>query len=169
MTRTDLVRLRSVRSLYGEVELITYCLMPNHFHLLLKQKTVSGMTELMRKIGTAYVMYFNDRYTREGTLFQGTYKAVPIDSEAYLLHVSRYIHQNPLELGKTNALSYPYSSYPIYLGLKSTEWVNPEPILDYFGGNKKLPAGLRDHLSYQDFVENYRGDSAAVLGNLTLE
>jgi len=123
----------------------------------------------MRKVGTAYVMYFNDRYTREGTLFQGTYKAVPIDSEACLLHLSRYIHRNPLELRKTNALSYPYSSYSIYLGLKSTEWVNPKPILDYFRDGKKLLPELRAHPSYRDFVENYRGDSAAVLGNLTLE
>ena len=78
-------------NLAQELDLTAFCLMPNHFHLLLFQKSADGITRLMRSIGTAYSMYFNKRYERSGTLFQGRYKAKAIDSDAYWQHISRYI------------------------------------------------------------------------------
>jgi putative transposase len=169
-TRSNLVRLRPAQSIGDEVKLIAYCLMPNHFHLLLKQQSRVGMTKLMRKLATTHAMYFNEKYKREGSLFQSTYKAVHIDSENYLLHLSRYIHLNPLELkGVTlkGLSNYPYSSYPVYLGRKNTKWLDPTPILSYFTSNNRM--GTKGTAHYQDFVEDSDTDSATMLGSLTLE
>ncbi len=164
LTRTDLVNPRPIGSVWEEVELIAFCLMPNHFHLLIRQKTRNGMTKLMRRVSTTYSLYFNSRYRREGTLFQGRYKAALIDSEEYLLHLSRYIHLNPLELVKSESAfsRYKYSSYPYFLGEKHANWVRPEPVLTYFhSGGKSLLGG---NFTYREFVEDYKTDPANVLG-----
>lgn len=96
MTGLDLVRPRPIQTLYDEIDLLAYCLIPNHYHLLLEQKTIDGMTKLLRRLCTSYSMYFNKKYDRVGSLFQGTYKAALIDRDEYLLHLSRYIHLNPV-------------------------------------------------------------------------
>lgn len=87
------------KSLVDDIDLIAFCLMPNHFHFLAKQKTIDGITKFMRAICTNYVMYFNKKYERVGTLFQGKYKGVLLDNDTYLLHLSRYIHLNPIKIG----------------------------------------------------------------------
>lgn len=116
-------------------------------------------------------MYFNDRYDRVGTLFQGPYKAVLVKEDNYLLHLSRYIHTNPLELVKGENLDklikYPYSSYANYLGKKNTTWVKPEFILDYFKNNKDQYN--IDKSSYKEFMEDYKYDSKEILGSITID
>ena len=79
----------------NRVEIIAYCLMPNHFHLLLYQFGVMDMEMFMRSLMTSYSKYFNLKYKRTGYVFEGRYKAAIINSDEYLLHISRYIHQNP--------------------------------------------------------------------------
>ena len=148
-----------------EIDLLSFCLMPNHFHLLVKQSTRSGITKLVRAICTNYVMYFNKKYERVGTLFQGKYKAVLVNKDAYLLHLSRYIHLNPFP--KSNPKFYEYSSYSYYLGKKSANWLKTNEILNYFKSARKT--GLKDMLSYESFVDDYKIDSQEYLGNLTLE
>ncbi len=66
--------------------------MPNHFHLILRQKVENGITKFMRKLGTGYTNYFNTKYQRSGALFQGNFKAIDIQKDEYLMHLSRYIH-----------------------------------------------------------------------------
>ncbi len=80
------------------VGILCYCLMPNHFHLLLSPMHEDGIVRFMRKLSTGYAMYFNEKYQRTGILFQGRYKATLIDNEGYLMHLTRYIHLNPLNL-----------------------------------------------------------------------
>ncbi len=80
------------------VEIYSFTLMPNHFHLMLKQIREGGVTEFMRKIGTGYTNYFNLTQERVGSLFQGKYKSVRIDNHAHFLHLPFYIHSNPLSL-----------------------------------------------------------------------
>lgn len=135
------------KSLFGKIRLLGYCLMPNHFHLLVKQKITDGITKLIRVICTNYSMYFNKRYKRNGTLFQGKYRAVLIKTDEQLLHVSRYIHLNPLLEGNLNLdfVNYPYSSYQNYLGSKEANWLDNKEILLFF---KKNP-----FLGYKQFVE----------------
>ncbi len=158
------------KPLNQELELLAYCLMPNHFHFLLYQKTLSGMTKLLRRLLTNYAMYFNRKYQRVGHLFQDIYKAVLVLEEPYLLHLSRYIHLNPAELTEltgTNPVRRPYSSYEYYLGKKKAAWINPDPILSFFKTAQRT--SLKDILSYQSFIEDYQEDPKEVLGNLIIE
>lgn len=168
------VRFRPIETLYGKVELLAYCLMPNHFHLLIKQIDATGMSQLVKRLITSYSMYFNKKYARSGHLFEGIYKAASIDEESYLLHVSRYIHLNPDGLTGFNPVSdpvseYPYSSYAYYLGKKNAEWLNTEMILSFFKTKEKNPLLLKDFLSYESFVEDFKEDPASAIGTLALE
>ncbi|MEX2012998.1 MAG: transposase [Candidatus Levyibacteriota bacterium] len=151
--------------LANDIRLLAFCLMPNHFHLLAKQSSINGITKLMRAISTNYVMYFNKKYERVGTLFQGKYKAAQVDNDSYLLHLSRYIHLNPYP--GSDPKYYNYSSYKYYLGTRNASWIKTEEILDYFKTAKRV--GAKDYLSYESFIEDYKMDSAELLGNLTLE
>jgi len=80
------------------VEILAFTLMPNHFHLLLRQKENNGIVKFMQKLGTGYSMYFNQKNKRVGGLFQGRFKAVIIDNDAHFWHIPTYIHLNPLSL-----------------------------------------------------------------------
>lgn len=170
MTGSRPVRIRPLRSFAEEVSLLAYCLMPNHFHLVLYQKESYGMANFLQAICTSYSMYFNKRYKRIGTLFQGPYKAAYIDRDSYLLHVTRYIHLNPKEVTGSRPVSvreYPYSSYPYYLRLKQASWLHPEHILDYFRSAQRRD--YRDFLSYESFVEDYGEDSKFVIGKMAID
>lgn len=156
------------KNLYGDIELLAYCLMPNHFHLLVRQNIRQGITDLMRCVNTNYVAYFNKKYQRVGTLFQGRYKAVLVESDPYLLHLTRYIHLNPTEIVK-NSKSYGFSSYQDYLGKKDTNWLNKDFVLEYFKNARKGDGALRDYSSYESFVEDYALESKESLGDLTIE
>jgi putative transposase len=152
-------------NLCDEVELLSFALMPNHFHFILKQKTTTGMQKFMKRLLTAYSIYFNSKYKRVGPLFQGIYKAVLISNDQYLLHLSRYIHLNPLKC-------YPplrtiYSSYQCYLGTNRISWLKPEDILVHF--KTAQTREYQDILSYQSFVEDYLFDSKEILKDLVLE
>lgn len=76
------------------VDIVAYCLNPNHFHLLLRQVSEKGVEKFMQKLGTGYTQYFNHKYDRTGVLFQGRFKAIHVDSNEYLLHVSAYVNLN---------------------------------------------------------------------------
>jgi putative transposase len=154
------------RSLLGRLEILCFCLMPNHFHLLIKQCDRQAMTEFMRKVFTTYSMYFNKKYKRSGTLFESRYKASLIGKADYLLHLSRYIHQNPLNLLKRSQKieDYPYSSLPNYLGNISTDWIKTETIL----GVLKDEFGRRT--SYKDFMKDNKIQSPILAyENVTLD
>jgi putative transposase len=76
------------------VEIISYCLIPNHFHLILKQLKEGGISEFMKRVGGGYTWHFNYKYKRSGSLFQGTFKAIHIDTNSYLLYLSAYVNGN---------------------------------------------------------------------------
>ncbi|MEK7559171.1 MAG: transposase [Patescibacteria group bacterium] len=155
--------------LHEKIQLVSYCLMPNHFHLMIKQATKEAITDIMRALSNSYVIYFNKKYKRTGPLFTGKYKAVLIEGESYLLHLTRYIHVNPLDLGYTRSdlVKYPYSSYSRYLGRKKVDWLFPEEILSFFKTAQKQ--NPKDLLSYQSFVEDYLENSEEVLRELTID
>ena len=157
--------IRPPKNLHSQIELVAYCLMPNHFHLLIKQITKGAMETFMRSLLTRYSTYFNKKYDRVGPLFQGRYKAVMTAEDNYLLHLSRYIHLNPSEY--TQNLSDAYSSYSDYMGIKKTNWVKPDFILAFF--NKPVLPEIIKVDTYKNFVENYKKDSSQILGELVLE
>ncbi|MFH1978999.1 MAG: transposase [Patescibacteria group bacterium] len=131
------------------VEILIFTLMPNHFHLLLKQKTENGIVKFMKKLGGGYTNYFNKKYERVGHLFQGKFKAVLLENHSHLLHLPQYIHLNPLELlnygCRTSIVresiefleNYRWSSFPDYVGKKNFPSVTQRGfLLDFFGGEK---------------------------------
>lgn len=149
---------RALNNFADEIELVAYCLMPNHFHFLIKQNDERSMSKFMQSLLTKYVIYFNKKYKRVGGLFQGVYKTVRIESEAQFTYITKYIHRNPLGSSPTRShleglQSYKYSSYCNYLGLYSQSWVKMDDILCYFG---KPP-----YNSYKSFVEE-SGDISRV-------
>ncbi len=137
------------KNLYTHVNLLCFVMMPNHFHLFVHQKDFNGIETFMRSVITRYVKFFNKKYTRQGHLFQGRYKAIHIDNESYFLYLSRYIHRNPIPEICTDPVLYPYSSYSYYLGKKHAIWLNTAIILSHFTNHQKELPFVR----YKDFVE----------------
>lgn len=126
--------------------------MPNHFHLLLYQYETDGITRLMRSIGTGYSIYFNKRNKRVGPLFQGRYKASPIKTQAYWDHISRYIHLNPIDIGR-DYKAYTYSSYRNYIGEAKTSWVKPDMCISGFQSSADYAKFVSDYVPYRDDIK----------------
>jgi len=103
-----------------QISIICYCLMPNHFHFLLRQDTSKSISYFMHKLMVSYAMYFNKRYQKTGHLFESSFKARFINNDEYLLHLSRYIHLNPLKMlgAQMKVETYPWSTYLEYLNNK---------------------------------------------------
>jgi putative transposase len=141
---------KAVKNFHDKIQLLAYCLMPNHFHLLVKQTDDHDIDAFMRSIGTRYSIHFNKRHKRVGTLFQGPYKASLIEEDVYLLHLSRYIHRNPLPFMK-DVRNWHYSSYGEYIGKRKTSWINTQVILEYF--KPAVLSAFKDVQSYRQFVE----------------
>ena len=142
------------------VEIISFCLMPNHFHLILKQVKDGGITKFMRKLSTGYVMYFNKRNKRSGVLFQGKFKAILIDNDEYLAHLSRYIHINPLEISNSNLNNYRWSSYLDYVGIK-----NFPSVINKATINSLFPK----EIDYRDFISQFISSDLEKINHLILE
>ncbi len=143
-------RLLRLNNFSDTLSLCAYCLMPNHFHLLVHQREERTIDTFMNSLSTRYTVYFNKKYKRVGSLFQGVYKAVKISSEEQLLYVSKYIHRNPTILpgwGEDIRL-YPYSSFSVYGNRKTQSWIHSENILSFF--SEKF--GIKN--SYSSFVLN---------------
>lgn len=99
------------------VEIICYCLMPNHFHFLVRQLKDNGISIFMSQLLNSYTKYFNIKYNRVGALFQGAFKSVRVETDEQLIHLSRYIHLNPIVSGVAGNLdNFHWSSYPEYMG-----------------------------------------------------
>lgn len=136
------------------LEVHAYCLMGNHYHLLLKTPH-GNLSRALRHIDGLYTQRHNRRKKTDGSLFRGRYKAIVIDASAYLLQVSRYIHRNPIEL-KTPLVrdlsSYPWSSYNAYINTEAAaEWLYRETIYGELGRHHKYSA-------YRRYVENGNDD-----------
>lgn len=129
-------------NLSSDVALVSYCLMPNHFHLLIKQKSAESMTRLMKRVSNSYASYFNLRYSRTGHLFESNSKAVLIETDEQLIHTSRYIHLNPLTLG-VNPLKYQFSNFSSIVYDIPTPFTKTDLLLEYFDASSQ---------KYHDFV-----------------
>jgi len=131
---SKIFRLNELKNFLNRIKLIAYCLMPNHFHLEVQQVGVKDLENFMRCLIIKYTMYFNKKYKRVGTLFQGRYKAVSIFGKERLIDLSLYIHRNPIELLAENQLleSYSWSSYPAYIGNHQVKWLIKDIIMSNF-------------------------------------
>ncbi|MHB8860644.1 MAG: transposase [Minisyncoccota bacterium] len=147
------------------VEIVAYCLMPNHFHLLIRELEEGGISKFMQKITTGYTMYFNRKNDRNGSLFQGRFKATHVADDRYLRYLISYIHLNPIkliepkwkEVGISNKdhaerylENYAYSSYLDYLGKERREGVilAREALPEYFKSGTDFKAFVTEWLTY---------------------
>lgn len=148
-----ILEIVSLNNFHNKIDVFCFTLMENHFHIELRQKGGRDIETFMRSLSTKYVNYFNNKYERIGPLFQSRYKGILIEKEEYFLHLSRYIHTNSREiLNKEKDLnSYPWSSYPAYLGKNNFSWLKKDYLLSYFKNTKGF--GFN---SYQGFVEGYK-------------
>ena len=140
--RESFLNLLSDITRLWKVEIYAYCLMNNHYHLLLSTPTM-GLSRAMRHLDGIYTQNFNRVHHRDGPLFRGRYKAILIDAEAYFLSVLRYIHRNPVGGGSVRDMDrYRWSSHWGYLNKKQCpKWLNTETVMSRFGG-------LKDYRSY---------------------
>ena len=149
--------------------LYAYVLMANHLHLLMEQQA-EPLGRIMQRILTGYAQYWNRKYRKVGHLFQGRYKAILCQKDAYLSELVRYIHLNPVRAKVVRrAEDYAWSSHRAYLGLERCEWVDSEVVLRYFGARRKRAVEL-----YRAFVragrrerhreDLYRGVEGRFLG-----
>lgn len=141
-----------------------YCLMPNHFHILLTPLVDDGVSRFMNKLGTSYSMYFNKKYDRTGTLFEGPFKAKHADSDVYLKYLYAYIHLNPVKLwterkeegeSATEFLKhFKYSSLGEYAGLERQvkSIINPKPFPEYFTTAAEHMEELKEWLGYRELL-----------------
>ncbi len=142
---------KSIQNSPQIVEILSFCLMPNHVHFLLKGLTEKGIIQFMSNFQNSYAKYFNLRTDRNGTLFQAMFKAVRIETDEQLIHVSRYIHLNPVTAYIINNIenlkNYPWSSYPHYLS-PSVNFISKELILSFF---KDISAFRKFHADQVDY------------------
>jgi putative transposase len=131
----------------------SYCLMPNHFHLLLEEITPGGISTFLRRCLLSYTRYFNTRYGRVGPLFQGVFRFVLIENDPQFLHVTRYIHLNPYVAKIINdPEKYKWSSYQAYKNAKISRLCNPTLALQLAGSPENYRDFLVDFASYaRDF------------------
>ena len=168
--RDKILKSLRLNNFSDEITLIAYCLMPNHFHFFVKQKNAGSIDKFMNSLGTRYTMYFNKKYDRVGSLYQGVYKAVQIAGESQFIYLSKYIHKQALSRlqgealeAQSEALEAQSCSFPEYIGERKTEWVNPEEVLSYFSKSNSS-------LSYKFFVlENFSEDEEITLNSIGIE
>lgn len=130
------------------VSVVAYCLMPNHYHLLVFLKTNKFGLEVMQPFTVSYTKAINKQQDPVGPLFQGPYKAKQLENNSYLLHLSRYIHLNPVTAGLvTVPEAWEYSSYGEFIAMRSSTFIKSEVLIDQFPN--------RD--AYAAFVYNQRG------------
>lgn len=163
MTFSDILNLDRENSL---IAIGSYVLMPNHFHILGKEVVEGGISKFMSKILTGYSMYFNKKYKRSGSLFEGRFKITHVDKDQYLKYLFVYIHFNPIKLidpkWKENGIkdllraekylaSYRYSSYLDYIGISrlENELLDVNSFPEYFCSKKEFKSFNRDWLSYK--------------------
>lgn len=134
------------------VEILSFCLMPNHVHFLLKGLTEKGIIQFMSNFQNSYAKYFNLRTDRSGTLFQAMFKAVRIETDEQLIHVNRYIHLNPVTAYIINNIedleNYPWSSYPVYCEAKSLSYLDSSPS---FISKELILSFFKDILTFKQF------------------
>ena len=135
------------------VDIICYCLVSNHFHFLLLHKRENGITEFISKVSNSYTKYFNTKNKRVGPLFQGEFKSVHIDSNEQLIHLSGYIHLNPIVGYVVKDLRmYRWSSYPEYSGLKEGI-CSKEVVLGQFKSEGDYEQFVLDQVGYAQELE----------------
>ncbi len=147
----------------------SYVLMDNHYHLILETPN-GNLLKVMHGINSRYTGYFNRKYKRSGHLFQGRYKAILVDKDAYLLHLSRYLHLNPVRAKMVEMPEgYRWSSYPGYIGKgKEDTWVESSCVLSQFGKKRKRSGQRYREYTEEGLREEQKSPLSSLWGQLVL-
>lgn len=156
------------------VNIHAFCLMPNHYHLLLSARVEDGIPKFMKKLNMGYARYFNEKYERSGALFEGRYKRISVKTDAHFIYLPYYIHLNPLDLvtpgwrnrelkdcdkAMKSLDSYRWSSHLDYTGIKNFPSITQrEFLLKFFGDSNKYKKSIKGWLKEID-SENLKGMS----------
>lgn len=133
------------------IEVVAYCLMTNHFHLLLYQADTPYLEKFMRSLMTSYSRYFNLKYKQTGPVFESRYKAARIDQDSYLQHITRYIHLNP-RLWE----HHKYSSFRFYRDGNEPYWLHTKKILDLFASRDAYAKFVSDYEEMRDMLSELK-------------
>jgi putative transposase len=156
--------LRRLKQVLAEcnVTMIAYALLPNHYHWLIRQDGIEAAGRVPMRVFGSYTQAFNKSFARTGTLFEGPYKMIRVESDDYLRHLCRYIHANPVRHGIAFSPDlWPYSNYLEWIGSRAGTLFDPTFIQTHFGtpnqyaqsmktyllGHEQLPPGLRNYLT----------------------
>lgn len=157
----DKLRIKSDK----QIELLAFCLMPNHMHFIIREIRDNGISTFMRFLQNSLAKYFNLKTNRTGALFQSMFKAVRVESDEQLLHLCRYIHLNPLSSFVIKDISmlenYLWCSFPDYIGKRDLGFVNKNLILNYFPSIQEFKGFTFNQVDYQRELE--------IIKHLTLE
>ena len=153
------------------VGVLSFCFMPNHMHLLLRQKSDNGILKFMRKVGTGYAGYFNRKYQRKGYVFQNRFKSVHIKNNDQLMIVFNYINANPISLIEPNfkeigiknpnkamefVENYKWSSFKDYLGIKNFPSITEREFVNQvIGGSKECQTMLKDWIMFKNDLSKF--------------
>lgn len=146
-----------------DLSLISYCLLPNHYHFLVRQDGEYPAGLLPQRVFNSYSKAYNKRYGHSGTLFEGPYKVVEVTAESHLRHLCRYIHANPVKHGLVHSLEeWPYSNYLEWIGQRQGTLVDREFVKDMFGGEAEYEEFVLDYLmdrelplELKEYLEEY--------------
>jgi len=147
--------LRATKKIVHECRLsvIAYCLMPNHYHFLVRQDGEKPAGDLPRRVFGGYSRAVNKRYGWSGTLFEGRFQANLVDSERYLRHLCRYIHANPLLAGLvTLPEEWPYSNYPEWMGVRAGSLYDADFVDTFFPDRQEYADWLRQYVLGKDVL-----------------
>lgn len=141
------------------VEILAYCLMPNHFHFLLKQLQTDGVKKFISNFSNSYTKYFNTKHERTGPLCEGIFKAVLVETDEQLVHLSRYIHLNPVSsfiIPIDELEQYPWSSFKEYLGIINEPFCEKNIVLDLFPSIKNYHKFVLDQVTYAQELDKIK-------------
>ena len=134
------------------VEIYSFALMPNHYHLLLKQLQDNGIVRFIANFQNSFAKVFNLKNERDGAVFQNSFKAKRVETDEQFIHISRYIHLNPVTAYLINfnqLANYPWTSFPIYVNEDKNSFVAVNFLLHLFGSKDKYADFVADQVSYQ--------------------
>jgi len=157
--------LREINKSETQVDILAYCLMPNHFHFMLQQKVDKGVSTFIANFTNAYTRYFNTKHERIGPMFEGIFKAVLVESDEQLIHLSRYIHLNPVVssiINESDLNNYKWSSYHEYIAPSKNSTVSKRDlVMSMFESAKHYEKFVLDQIEY--------GKKLEIIKHLTLE
>jgi len=164
--KSDLKNNKKVKDKELLVDIHSWCLMKNHYHLLISERTEGGLTKFIRKLNIGYAKYFNEKYVRSGTLFQGRTKKILVDSDAHFLFIIHYIHLNPLDFLGNEKEWRKYKIKNVERAISYLYEYRWSSFLDYCG-EENFPSILQKRL-YQSVFQNYKKEISEYVRDLTV-